>query len=87
MQQNPLPNFLTKPERENSNDGLQTGSVNATKNESSLAGNQDGGLQTGIEITYMFTLHVCNEIQMVINVFIYSFIGLHKFSIKVGQQQ
>jgi len=55
MQQNRLQNFPTKAERENSNDGLQTGSASATKTE---AENQDGGLQTGIEITYIFaTLH------------------------------
>jgi len=50
MQQNRLQNFPTKAERENSNDGLQTGSASATKAE---AENQDGGLQTGIEITYI----------------------------------
>jgi len=64
MQQNRLQNFPTKAERENSNDGLQTGSASATKTE---AENQDGGLQTGIEITYILaTSHHCNENQKVI---------------------
>jgi len=72
MQQNRLQNFPTKAEREISNDGFQTGSASATKTE---AENQDGGLQTGIEITYILaTLHDCNEIQMVI----------HKFSTTVN---
>jgi len=67
MQQNRLQNSPTKAERENSNDGLQTGSASATKTE---AENEDGGLQTGMEITYILaTLHDCNEIQMGINKF------------------